>query len=161
MAQKRLSMRKTREILRLRFGCGLSYRAIARSCSASASSVYECVQRAEAAGLGCWPLPNGLDDAQLNRRLYADVPGAEHPPVCERPLPDWSYIHAELSRKGVTKRLLWLEYREAHPDGYGYSRFCELASSTPFGPGICIPPCAWSTRAANGVSSTTPATPLR
>lgn len=125
MAQKRLSMRKTREILRLRFGCGLSYRAVARSCSASTGAVYECVQRAEAAGLS-WPLPDGLDDTELDRRLYADGPGAEHPPVSARPLPDWSRVHAELRRKGVTKRLLWLEYRQAHPDGYGYSRFCEL-----------------------------------
>jgi len=125
MAQKRLSMRKIREILRLRFGCGLSYRAIAQSCSLSAGAVYECVQRAEAAGLG-WPLPEPLNDEQLNRRLYSDTAGAEHPPGVVRALPDWSRVHSELSREGVTKRLLWLEYRQTHPDGYGYSRFCEL-----------------------------------
>ncbi len=125
MAQKRLSMRKIREILRLRFDCRLSYRAIAQSCSVSAGAVYECVQRAAAAGLG-WPLPDKLHDGELNRRLYADVAGAAHPPVDQRPRPDWSRVHAELRRKGVTKRLLWLEYRQAHPGGYGYSRFCEL-----------------------------------
>ncbi len=125
MAQKRLSMRKIREILRLRFGCDLPYRAIARSCSVAVGTVYECVQRAEAAGLS-WPLPDDLDDAALERHLYADVPGAEHPPVPKRPLPDWAHVHAELKRKGVTRRLLWLEYREEHPDGYGYSQFCEL-----------------------------------
>jgi transposase len=125
MAQKRLSMRKIREMLRLRFGCGLSYRAVASSCSVSTGAVYECIQRAEAAGLS-WPLPDGLDDGALNQRLYADAPGAAHPPVDQRPLPEWSRVHSELRRKGVTKRLLWLEYREAHPDGYGYSRFCEL-----------------------------------
>ncbi len=52
MAQKRLSMRKIRDILRLRFGCNLSYRVIARSCSASPATVYPCVQRAEAAQAG-------------------------------------------------------------------------------------------------------------
>ncbi len=124
MAQKRLSMRKVREILRLRFDCGLSYRAIARSCSVSAGTVYECIQRAEAAGLS-WPVPDSLDDEALNQRLYADVPGANHPPTAQRPLPDWALVHAELARKGVTRRLLWLEYRERHPDGYGYSQFCE------------------------------------
>lgn len=128
MAQKRLSMRKIREILRLRFGCGLSYQAIARSCSVGAGTVYECVQRAQAAQLG-WPLPEPLDDSELERRLYADAPGAEHPRVAQRPLPDWPQIHAELRRKGMTKRLLWLEYRAVHPDGYGYSRFCELYSA--------------------------------
>ena len=35
-------------------------------------------------------------------------------------------MHAELRRKGVTLELLWQEYRAVHPDGYGYSRFCDL-----------------------------------
>ena len=43
-----------------------------------------------------------------------------------RPLPDWSHVHEELSRRGVTLLLLWEEYRAEHPDGYGYSRFCDL-----------------------------------
>jgi transposase len=42
------------------------------------------------------------------------------------PCPDWSLLHTELRKKGVTLRLLWVEYREAHPDGYGYSQFCAL-----------------------------------
>ena len=43
-----------------------------------------------------------------------------------RPEPDWARVHRELARhKGVTLQLLWLEYREAHPDGYQYSRFCD------------------------------------
>ena len=42
------------------------------------------------------------------------------------PYPDWSLIHTELCKKGVTLRLLWVEYREAHADGYGYSQFCAL-----------------------------------
>jgi len=51
-----------------------------------------------------------------------------HPPpgVYPRPLPDWKHIHAELRRDGVTLQLLWLEYKEAHPDGFQYSRFCDL-----------------------------------
>ena len=43
-----------------------------------------------------------------------------------RPQPDWTAIHRELRRPGVTLQLLWEEYRAAHPDGYGYSRLCEL-----------------------------------
>src|SRR5450432_1722094 len=35
-------------------------------------------------------------------------------------------VHRELKRKGVTLRLLWEEHRALHPDGHGYSRFCEL-----------------------------------
>jgi hypothetical protein len=40
---------------------------------------------------------------------------------------DWPAIHRELKRPGVTLRLLWEEHRAAHPEGYGYSRFCELS----------------------------------
>ena len=41
-------------------------------------------------------------------------------------LPDWPHLHQELGRPSVTLRLLWQEYRRAQPEGYGYSRFCEL-----------------------------------
>ena len=43
-----------------------------------------------------------------------------------RPVPDWQRVHKELRRKGVTLQLLWVEYREACPDGYGYSQFANL-----------------------------------
>jgi uncharacterized membrane protein len=39
---------------------------------------------------------------------------------------EWPAIHRELKRPGVTLRLLWEEHRAAHPEGHGYSRFCEL-----------------------------------
>ena len=44
----------------------------------------------------------------------------------QRPLPDWPTVHRELKRPRVTLQLLWEEYRGRHPQGYGYSRFCEL-----------------------------------
>jgi transposase len=62
-----------------------------------------------------------LDDAALEALLFPPPP-----PDKKRPVPDWRCIRRELSRKGVTLALLWHEYRAAHPDGYGYSRFCEL-----------------------------------
>jgi transposase len=40
--------------------------------------------------------------------------------------PDWAAIHRELKRKHVTLQILWDEYIERYPDGYRYSRFCEL-----------------------------------
>jgi len=64
MAQERLSMRKINEVLRLKWECGLSNRAIARSCSISHSTVSEYVRRANAAGL-TWPLPETLDEDAL------------------------------------------------------------------------------------------------
>lgn len=114
-------MRKVREVLRLRLQCGLSKRQIAASCQIGLGTVYEYVRRARDAGL-CWPLPEGLDDAELERLLFPPP----KPASAARPLPDWPRVGRELRRKGVTLLLLWYEYRAQHPDGYGYSRFCEL-----------------------------------
>ena len=108
MPQERLSMRKIREVLRLKCECKLPHRAIARSCSISHSTVGEYVHRAKAAGLS-WPLPEELDDDTLFRRLYPD---SERSPRSFRPLPDWASVHTELRKKSVTLRLLWVEYRE-------------------------------------------------
>jgi transposase len=121
MAQKRLSMRKIKEILRLRHEAKLSYRAIARACSVSKDTVRDYLCRASEAGLS-WPLPEGLSEEDLERKLYPmeiDLGG-------KRALPDWPEIHQELRRKGVTRQLLWEEYTAGEPNPYGYSQFCEL-----------------------------------
>ena len=122
MSAKRLSMRKIREVLRFRHS-GFSLREIARSLDLGRSTVGDTLARADQAGLG-WPLPVELDDTALERMLYyrAPVPRPGQP----RPEPQWSALHQELRRKGVTRFLLWQEYRKDHPEGYGYSRFCEL-----------------------------------
>lgn len=122
MSKERLSMRKIRDILRLSWACGLSARQVAASCGIARSSVAECLRRAQAAGLS-WPLPEELDEALLQRRLYAPPPRLAE---SERATPDWPHVHRELKRKGVTLFLLWQEYKEVHPEGYQYSRFCEL-----------------------------------
>lgn len=119
MAQPRLSVRKIREVLRLRFEAELSERQIAASLSVARSTVQECLRRVREAGLS-WPLADALDDGALEARLYPVEPAAP-----DFPLPDFAHIHAELARKGVTRRLLWQEYRTAHPDGCEYSAFCD------------------------------------
>ena len=48
-----------------------------------------------------------------------------------RPMPEWASIHRELKRPGVTLLLLWEEYRGRHPDGLGYSLFCEIFQLVP------------------------------
>lgn len=117
-------MRKIYEVLRLTWDCRLPRRAVARSCQIGYGTVCAYLARATAAGLS-WPLPAGLDAEQLSRLLYP------HAPRCPRrapPDPEWAAVHTELRRKGVTLKLLWLEYREAHPDGYSYSQFCARYS---------------------------------
>jgi transposase len=113
-------MRKIREVLRLK-ASGFSKRRIAASLGISATAAMECVERARRAGL-TWPLPEELSDDALEQRLYP-------PPIVkdeQRPLPNWAEIHRELKRPGVTLQLLWQEYREQHPGGYAYSRFCDF-----------------------------------
>jgi transposase len=68
-------------------------------------------------------LPEDLTDGELERRLF---PPPQAIPSAERPLPDWEYVHRELSRKGVTLLLLWQEYQEQNPKAFRYSRYCEL-----------------------------------
>lgn len=120
MAMKRLSMRQIRQVLRLRLERGLSTRAVARACSVGLGTVTEYLTRAQRAGLN-WPLPEELDDEALEGLLYP--PSAES--VGPRPLPDFTSIHKELKRAGVTLLLLWMEYLKDHPGGYQYSQFCD------------------------------------
>jgi transposase len=120
-ANRRLSMRKVKEILRLRWGLGLGVRQVARSCSVSHSTVSEILARAEAAGLS-WPLPEDLDETALEAKLYPAPSQAKG----TKPLLDMEYIHKELRREGVTLQLLWEEYKQAHPDGYQRTQFCQL-----------------------------------
>lgn len=120
MPQERLSMRKAREILRLRLGLGLSAREVARSCKVSHTTVLEYERRARSAGLG-WPLPEGIDDTQLEKIV---CPAPEHKSG-KRDMPDIGYLTAEMKKRHVTLSLLWLEYKAANPDGYQYTQFCE------------------------------------
>jgi len=120
MVNKRKSMRKVREVLRLALAGGLNQRQVARSLSLSPTTVGEYLRRAESAGL-TWPLPD-LDDAQLEGRLYPIMARGQ---ADTRAIPDWAAVHRELKRKGVTLLLLWQEHKAAHPDGLQYSQFCD------------------------------------
>src|ERR1700742_314951 len=122
MPAERLPMRKVREVLRLKYACGASERVIARSVGIGRTAVGEYIRRAAVIGI-TWPVAVELDDAALERKLFAPA-GYNLPP--SKPWPDWGHIHAELRRRGVTLALLWQDYRGQHPDGYGYSRFCAL-----------------------------------
>jgi len=116
-------MRKIREALRLT-ALGLAQHQIAASCSIVQSTVHKYLKLAQAAQL-TWPLPETLNDHQLEELLFGRRPA---PPSRRIHLaPDFAAIGKELqTNKNVTLELLWQEYRAAQPDGYGYSRFCDL-----------------------------------
>jgi hypothetical protein len=105
MPTERMSMRRIREVIRLKFGSGLSDRALAAAVGISKGAVASYVSRARAAGLS-WPLPADLDDTALERRLF---PGPLAPEAA-RALPDWAEVERELRRRGVTRALLWQEW---------------------------------------------------
>jgi transposase len=119
-------MRKLKEVLRLRFELKLGYQRIARSCAIATSSVHKYLKRAEAAGV-TWPLPEDWDEARVEAAVFPRREAAvtkKHP---ARTPPDFAVVHEQLqSSKYVTLQLLWEEYRQVQPDGYRYSRFCEL-----------------------------------
>jgi transposase len=115
-------MRKIKEVLRLKFDNQLSKRQIAQSCCIAHSTVSEYLRRFSEATLS-WPLSEKIDDNQLEQLLFPRPQiGSPH----RRPKPDWTYVHQELRRKGVTLMLLWQEYKEVHPNGYQPSQFCHL-----------------------------------
>jgi len=112
-------MRKIREILRLKFEAGLNERQIAEAVSCSRSTLQTCLRRCREAGI-TWPLPGTLDEEALYARLYRRTPATP-----SRPLPDYAVIHRELAHPGVTKILLWQEFKAREPDGVQYSVFCD------------------------------------
>lgn len=115
-------MRKIGEVLRLH-AAGMSNRDVGISAGLGRATVAEYLARAEAAGLG-WPLPADLDEAALEERLFPK-PTAEL--AARRPIPDWLQVQKELKRRDhhVTRKLVWLEWRQENPDGWGYSQFCD------------------------------------
>lgn len=118
-------MRRIRELLRLKFsGGGTSDRVIAGHLGVARSTVQDYLVRAKAAGL-TWPLPDDLTDDLLEQCLFGRPAGAAAG-LRRRVEPDWPTLTREMKRPGVNLMILWEEYRGAHPDGYGYSRFCEL-----------------------------------
>lgn len=116
MPTERLSMRKTREILRLKWLLHRSHREIQRATGAGLGTISDTATRAAAVQLD-WAAVEQLDDEALEARLYPAMTTGR------RPLPAPAHMHVELRRPGVTLRLLHEEYLAAHPDGYGYTQF--------------------------------------
>jgi len=119
MASPRLSMHKTREILRQKWCLSRSHREVARSQGVSAGMVGATLRRARTAGLEDWASIEPLSETELEAKLYGPARKGS------RPEPDPLWIHTERQRKGVTLELLHHEYLEQHPDGYRYTQFCE------------------------------------
>ncbi|MEF2549639.1 IS21 family transposase [Aurantimonas sp. E1-2-R+4] len=120
-AAKRTTMKDIKAILRLTYAEGLSVREVAERLRIGRTSVSTYLLRAREAGIAGWPPPEPLEEAGLEPILFKRM-GRPPRDLSE---PDWAAMSRELKRKGVTRTLLWQEYRAAHSDGYGYTWFCE------------------------------------
>jgi transposase len=121
-ANRELTMRQIRQMLRLHYE-RVGDRQIARTLGIARSTVQDNLKRAFKAGV-TWPVPAEWTDDVLDHRLFAR--GGVKPGRRRHDEPDWATLSRELKRPGVNLMVLWEEYRQAHPDGYGYSRFCDL-----------------------------------
>jgi transposase len=116
-------MRKIKEVLRLHLK-GLAQRQIARSCSVGQSTVSAYLKAAADARLE-WPQVADWDETRLAEAVLGKAP--VRAARSRLPEPDYAALHAELQQdRHLTLQLLWQEYRAQYPEGYGYSRFCEL-----------------------------------
>jgi transposase len=112
-------MRKSKEILRLKWAERQPHRHIAQALRVGVGSVSETAQRAQRAGLD-WARVEPLGEAELEAVLYGEMNRKRR-----APLPDPAWMDQEMKKPGVTLQLLHVEYREGHPEGYGYTQFCD------------------------------------
>lgn len=115
-------MTKYREIIRLT-GLGFSQRNIMASCGVAQKTVVKVQKRARELNIS-WPLDESMTDTELQRLMFSK----ENSVSKNKRMPDYDYIHKELLRNGVSKKLLWTEYMEdcrANGDEpLMYSQFC-------------------------------------
>ena len=119
---RRLSMKKIKDVLRLRFITNISYRQISRALNTPSSTAADYCKRFEITNYSIDEFLS-LDEDEIYQLLF---PEKSLPKTYKtRPKPNVEYIHKEIAKKGVTFELLWQEYKEQHPDGYGCSQFKE------------------------------------
>ncbi|ASF16963.1 IS21 family transposase [Shewanella sp. FDAARGOS_354] len=127
MSARPITVRKLKEILRLKYQARLSHRQIALSLHVSPSTVSYYANRAAHLGIHDWPLSDIWDDVTLERAFLntQTVHKKQY-----KPLPNWAMLHQELKRpdqKGMTLERLWQEYAERNGQThYSYNHFCRL-----------------------------------
>lgn len=119
----RISMKKLREVLRLKIDLKVSNREIARMLKISCSTVSLYVSTFKHKAIS-WSQANEMGDDELKQQLFPVQPLSSKRQFC---VPNFEYIHKELKRKAVTLQLLWEEYYEAHKErAYSRTQFCVL-----------------------------------
>lgn len=122
---RRLSMKNIKDVLRLRFATDISFRQISKALDIPRSTVADYCKRFT---ITQYELEEflSLDEDIIYELLFPEKKLVVKSKTTKRPLPDMEYIHKEIAKKGVTFELLWIEYKQQYPDGYGLSQFKEL-----------------------------------
>jgi transposase len=115
-------MHSIKEVLRLKYLGNLSNRNIETLGIASKSAVSNFTSSFEKSGLDIHQAL-AMEEEQLLVCLFPESKRSCSP--TNKPHPDWNAVHTELAKKGMTRLLLWEEYKQQHPDGYGYTQFKE------------------------------------
>lgn len=121
MARKRIGMSKIRDVIRLKSGTDMSDRQIAGALNVSRPLVSKYWQGFVDSGLAADQIQEMADSELIGRITKPKVERSRKYLQLVQNFP--SYL-IELKRTGVTLELLWREYKNKHPDGLQYSRFC-------------------------------------
>ncbi len=125
MTMKRIRMKKLRELLRLKFDAKLQHRQIAAALAISPGTTSYYARAAQSAGI-TWPIPEGMDDDELVRRIepHAKQLRVRAPRYI---IPNWQNVHEMLGQKFMTLQLLWDDYKALHQDkAYSYCQYTRL-----------------------------------
>ena len=123
MPKLRITMKKLRETLRLRFENNFSNREIARMLKISPSTVSLYITAFNRKGID-WDSNNPVSGEELEKLLYPTKHLSNSRELIQ---PNFEQIHQELKKKGVTLQLLWEEYHAIHGDkSYGRTQFCKM-----------------------------------
>jgi len=114
-------MSTIREILRILFAGGMSYREIGRSLGVSHNTVRRYSHLMKESDLN-FERYEAMNDTELENFFNT----RSNTLNLQKPLPDFEYFHKELQIRGVTVELLWQEYREKYPDGYSYTHVARM-----------------------------------
>jgi transposase len=104
---------------------GYPERSISRELKVSRTTIRRYTERFRQQQLSYSSLL-ALDDAHLSAIVYPPAPTPVTDPRKSGFDALAGYFISELTRTGVTRLLLWQEYRRDYPDGYEYSRFCDM-----------------------------------
>ena len=118
MARRRIRMNKIKKVLELHSNTSLSVRAIERATRLPGSTVNDYIRRFRESEISFAQLSD-LNESEIYQKLF---PARQK----ERGKikPDFAKINSELRKKHITRQLLWEEYKEQYPEGFGYTQFC-------------------------------------